>query len=109
MENRTDAHARNVAAVAARVRDLVGRGEPVHVAKGGVHHVVPLPNDPRFRSRPIDVSSLREVLDVDAAGRRCVAEPGVTFKDLLAHTLPLGLIPAVVPELESITLGGAVA
>jgi FAD/FMN-containing dehydrogenase len=109
MDHEKESHTRKVAAVAARVRDLVGRGEPVHVAKGGVRHVVPLPNDPRFRSRPIDVSALRDVLEVDVARRRCVAEPGVTFKELLAKTLPHGLVPAVIPELEGITLGGAVA
>jgi FAD/FMN-containing dehydrogenase len=38
-----------------------------------------------------------------------VAEPGVTFADAVRATLPHGLVPAVVPELEGITLGGAVA
>ena len=102
-------HDRRVAAVAARLAELAAAGEPVHIAKGGVHHVVPLPGDARFRTRPVDVSSLRHILEVDVAGRRCVAEPGVTFAELVAATLPHGLIPTVVPELEGITLGGAVA
>ncbi|TMB48726.1 MAG: FAD-binding oxidoreductase, partial [Deltaproteobacteria bacterium] len=80
-----------------------------HVDKGGVHHVVPLPaGDRRFAGRRVDVSALRHVLEVDVERRRCVAEPGVTFADLLNATLPHGLAPAVVPELEGITVGGAV-
>src|SRR5690606_6027705 len=83
--------------------------EPVHIDKGGVHHVVPLPSDPRFRSRPIDVSALRRIVEIDRDARRCTAEPGVTFAQLVDATLPQGLVPAVVPELEGITVGGAVA
>jgi len=108
-EPRLAAHERKVEEIAARVRDLVGRGEPVHIHKGGVHHVVPLPNDPRFRSRPIDVSSLREILSIDPEAKECVAEPGVTFAEVARATLAHGLLPTVVPELEGITLGGAVA
>jgi len=102
-------HDRKVADIAARVRELVGRGDPVHIDKGGVHHMVPLPGDPRFRSRPVDVSMLDQILDIDVDRRVCVAEPGVTFARLVAATLDKGLLPTVVPELEGITVGGAVA
>lgn len=102
-------HESKVSAIAAAVRERVGRNEPVHIAKGGVRHVVPLPNDSRFGGRPIDISSLREILQIDVAGRRCVAEPGVSFAEIVRATLAHGLIPTVVPELEGITLGGAVA
>ncbi len=102
-------HAARVSAIAETLRDLAHTGEPVHIDKGGVHHVVPLPGDPRFRTRKVDVSSLGHILHLDPTARVCVAEPGVTFASLLDATLPLGLIPAVVPELEGITLGGAVA
>ena len=40
---------------------------------------------------------------------RCVAEPGATFAAVVRRTLAVGLLPKVVPELEGITLGGAVA
>src|SRR5438876_1197063 len=102
-------HDEKVRAIAARVCELVGKNEPVHIDKGGVHHVVPLPGDPRFASRPIDVSSLREILSIDVTNRLCTAEPGVTFAEVTRATLAHGLIPMVVPELEGITLGGAVA
>lgn len=109
MQTTVDVHDRAVAAIADQVRSLVGRGEPVHIDKGGVHHVVPLAADPRFRSRPVDISGLGRILSIDVAGRRCVTEPGVTFADLVRATLPHGLVPAVVPELKEITVGGAVA
>src|SRR5690348_8462982 len=102
-------HEEKVAAIAAEVRARVDRGEPVHIYKGGVHHFVPLPGDARFSGRPIDVSSLNDILSIDAEKRLCVAEPGVTFAQLVAATLAHGLLPAVVPELEGITVGGAVA
>ncbi|HEY8379110.1 MAG TPA: FAD-binding oxidoreductase [Nannocystis sp.] len=105
----TAEHEARVHAIAAEVRDRIGRGEPVHIDKGGVHHVVPLPGDRRFRSRAIDVSMLRRVLQIDREARLCVAEPGITFAELVDATLPFGLVPAVVPELEGITIGGAVA
>lgn len=102
-------HDRKVTQIAGRLRELADSGEPVHIDKGGVHHVVPLPGDPRFRTRPVDVSMLDQVLEVDPEGRRCVCEPGVTFARLLEATLPHRLLPVVVPELEGITVGGAVA
>src|SRR5439155_1577242 len=85
------------------------RGEGAHVHKGGVHHFVPLPGDRRFHGRAVDASALRDVLRVDPDARVLVAEPGVTFADAVRATLPHGLVPACVPELEGITLGGAVA
>ncbi len=105
----TAPHAEKVARVAAQVKDLVGKGLPVHIQKGGLHHFVPLPGDPRFAGRPIDVSPLREILEIDVAGKRCIAEPGATFAEVARATLAKGLLPKVVPELEGITLGGAVA
>jgi FAD/FMN-containing dehydrogenase len=103
------AHDATVAEIAAQVRERVGRKEPGHIEKGGVHHFVPLAGDRRFGGRPVDISRLNRVLEIDPIGRRCVAEPGVTFGELVRATLAHGLIPTVVPELEGITVGGAVA
>ncbi len=70
---------------------------------------MPNPRDPRHADKKIDVRALREILHIDVDNKLCVAEPGVSFVDLLARTLPLGLMPKLVPELERITLGGAVS
>ena len=106
---RPDDHDARVAAIAAQIQRNAAAGQPVHIDKGGVHHVVPIPGDPRFRSGKLDTSALHHILEIDVERRICVAEPGVRFADLVRITLPLGLAPTVVPELEGITLGGAVA
>jgi FAD/FMN-containing dehydrogenase len=105
----TTVHEGKVRRVADQVRAHAETGQRVHVSKGGVHHVVPLPGDTRFDTPAVDVSSLNQILSIDPVHRTCVAEPGVTFRELVEATLTHGLIPAVVPELEGITVGGAVA
>ena len=102
-------HDAKVEAVCAQVRAASASGQPVHIQKGGVHHFVPLPGDRRFAGNAVDVSALDEVLEVDAGARTCTAEPGATFAEVVRRTLAHGLLPKVVPELEGITLGGAVA
>jgi FAD/FMN-containing dehydrogenase len=104
----SSAHDRRVARVADQIRAL--DGSSAHVAKGGVHHVVPLPGrDARFSGQRVDASELRNIIEIDATQRRCVAEPGVAFEDLVRATLRKGLLPRLVPELKGITVGGAVA
>lgn len=108
MNNET--HDVKVNAIAATMRERARKGEPLHhLAKKGVHHVVPLPRDKRFVNRPLDLSSLDQILDIDPVNRVCTAEPGVTFGRLVRATLEHGLIPTTVPELEGVTIGGAVA
>jgi FAD/FMN-containing dehydrogenase len=104
-------HDERVKRVAEQVRARAAAGDAgrVSLGKREVSHFVPQPSDPRHKDRKVDVRALREVLSIDAERRLCVAEPGVSFKDLLAQTLPLGLMPKLVPELEGITLGGAVS
>jgi FAD/FMN-containing dehydrogenase len=102
-------HDDKVRTIAATLRGLSERGERAHIWKGGVHHFVPLPTDSRFTGRTVDVSSLREVLSIDREQRLATAEPGVTFAELVRATLAHGLAPMVVPELEGITVGGAIA
>lgn len=83
--------------------------EPVSFKKRAVSHEVPKPNDARYADEKIDLTDLDEILEIDVGGRTCTAEPGVTFDDLVQATLPHGLVPGVVPELRTITIGGAVS
>ena len=83
-------------------------GTPVSLKKAAPPHSVPKWNDLRRDDKKIDVSDLTEILEVDPVHRRCVAESGVMFDDLVEATLRYGLVPKVVPELKSITVGGAV-
>src|SRR5262245_41728104 len=82
---------------------------PLSLRKKTVSHQVPKAHDLRHRDDKIDVSELTEILSIDAANRICVAESGVTFVDLVHATLKHGLVPIVVPELATITVGGAVS
>lgn len=59
-------------------------------------------------ARGLDVSGLTGVIDVDAAARTADVAGMCTYEDLVAATLPHGLSPLVVPQLKTITLGGAV-
>ncbi len=69
----------------------------------------------RFRDQPggsrvaeLDVSAFSRVLHVDPASRTAVVGGMTTYEDLADATLPHGLMPFVVPQLKTITLGGAV-
>ncbi len=57
----------------------------------------------------LDVSGLDGVLSVDPESRRAEVQGMCTYERLVAATLPHGLIPLVVPQLRTITLGGAVS
>ncbi len=59
-------------------------------------------------SARLDVSDLNHVIDVDPVSRTARVQGMTTYEDLVASTLPHGLMPLVVPQLRTITLGGAV-
>jgi FAD/FMN-containing dehydrogenase len=67
----------------------------------------------RFRadsaSQGLDVSQFGHVLSVDPRARTAVVGGMTTYQDLVAATLRHGLMPLVVPQLKTITLGGAVS
>ncbi|EME17651.1 hypothetical protein G419_18604 [Rhodococcus triatomae BKS 15-14] len=56
----------------------------------------------------LDVSGLTSVISVDPEARTADVAGMCTYEDLVAATLPYGLAPFVVPQLKTITLGGAV-
>ena len=56
----------------------------------------------------LDVSGLTGVIEVDPAARVADVQGMCTYEHLVDATLPHGLIPLVVPQLRTITLGGAV-
>ncbi|AGU53034.1 putative FAD-binding oxidase [Variovorax paradoxus B4] len=61
---------------------------------------------PRHR---IDLGGFDHVIDIDAAAGTLQAEGMVSYEQLVAATLPHRVMPAVVPQLRTITVGGAVA
>ena len=67
-----------------------------------------------FRSRAraeqlVDVTDFDRVISVDETNMLAEVEGMTTFDAFTRETLKHGLLPAVVPELKSITVGGAVA
>ncbi|WKN47222.1 FAD-binding oxidoreductase [Nocardioides sp. Arc9.136] len=56
----------------------------------------------------LDVSGLTGVIAVDPVARTADVQGMCTYEDLVDATLPHGLTPYVVPQLRTITLGGAV-
>ena len=57
----------------------------------------------------LDVRSFDHVLAIDPAGQWVEVEGMTTYEDLAARTLAAGVMPTVVPQLKTITLGGAAA
>ncbi|KAA0085631.1 FAD-binding oxidoreductase [Mycolicibacterium sp. P9-64] len=72
------------------------------------------PTSNLFRARAktsakgLDSSGLTGVISVDPEARSADVAGMCTYEDLVAATLPFGLSPLVVPQLKTITLGGAV-
>ncbi|WP_116050608.1 FAD-binding oxidoreductase [Amycolatopsis palatopharyngis] len=85
--------------------DSVPRDRPIRLAKR-------TSNLFRGRAEPdqhgLDVSGFTEVLHIDPDGRTADVEGMVTYEKLVRATLEHGLMPLVVPQLKTITLGGAV-
>ena len=82
---------------------------PLSRKKRTVSHQVPKVNDKKYSDEKIDMIDFDEVIEVDPVRRICIAEPGVPFCKVVEKTLPLVFVPIVVPELKTITIGGAVA
>jgi FAD/FMN-containing dehydrogenase len=73
------------------------------------------PNSNLFRARQqagvrrLDVRALNQAIAVDADAKLAVVEGMTTYEDFADATLPFGVLPTVVPELATITIGGAVS
>jgi FAD/FMN-containing dehydrogenase len=101
-------HATKVSRIAAQLC-AHDASRPVSLRKKAPPHQVPKGRDLRRRDDKIDVSDLTQILHVDPIAQLCIAESGVMFCDLVEATLRFGLVPIVVPELKTITIGGAVS
>jgi FAD/FMN-containing dehydrogenase len=100
-----EAHALRCARAAAALR-AQGDGGPVRVAKRGSNLF--RDRDPAPRAR-LDLSDFTHVLEVSPAQGWVDCEGGTSYETLVDACLPQGVMPAVVPQLKTITAGGAVA
>jgi FAD/FMN-containing dehydrogenase len=98
-----DAHALRREALARELREGTG---PVGLAKETSNL---FRDRERAARRRLDVHAMSHVLAVDAQAGTVDSEGMATYESLVAACLPHGVMPAVVPELKTITLGGAVA
>jgi FAD/FMN-containing dehydrogenase len=101
-------HAAKIARIATQLRAHPPT-RPVSLRKSAPPHQVPKAGDLRRTDSKIDISDLTAIIDIDPVAMTCTAESGVMFEDLVAATLRYGLVPIVVPELKTITIGGAVS
>jgi FAD/FMN-containing dehydrogenase len=101
-------HADKVGRIAGALARRESRA-PLSLRKRSASHRVPKARDARYSDERIDIGALDQILSIDPEARTCVAESGVTFAALVSATLAHGLCPLVVPELEGITVGGAVS
>ena len=80
-------------------------GQPIRLAKRTSNLFRPRTEE---RTAGLDVSGLDGVISLDAAARTADVQGMCTYERLVAATLRHGLMPKVVPQLKTITLGGAV-
>lgn len=63
----------------------------------------------KVQERPLSVRDFNHVLSVNAREGWADVEGMTTYEDFVDETLKYGLMPTVVPQLKTITIGGAVA
>ncbi|MBB1041974.1 FAD-binding oxidoreductase [Dietzia sp. Cai40] len=85
--------------------EAVPVGEPVRLAKKTSNLFRPRASS---SSPGLDTTGLTRVVSVDPDTRTADVQGMCTYEDLVDATLPYGLMPYVVPQLKTITLGGAV-
>lgn len=88
-----------------QLRGAAAAGQPLGLRKDTSN----LFRDPGRAARRLDVRGFNHVLAIDRDRGWVEAEGMTTYEDLVAATLAQGALPAVVPELKTITLGGAAA
>jgi FAD/FMN-containing dehydrogenase len=59
------------------------------------------------KTKKIDVSHFNQVISIDPTSLTAVVEGMITYEDLVRETLKYNTLPPVVPQLKTITLGGA--
>ena len=105
LKDAPEQYERKKARLVAEFKEALARGATIGLGKKTSN---------LFRSRRqakhlIDVSHFNRVISIDAKDMLAEVEGMTTFDDFTKETLKHGLLPAVVPELKSITIGGAMA
>ena len=99
-------HARRVQALREQLRDAGEPGVPLGLAKVSSNLFRDRQEAPKRR---LDLRDFCHVLQIDADAGWVDVEGLCSYEALVDATLPHGVMPAVVPQLKSITVAGAVA
>ena len=101
-----DTHHLAVSSIACRIAYFYAEKTPFRIYHGSTNST----RSTTFSdATSIDTSGLKNVISVDHQARTCLVESNVPMDALVAATMPLRLIPPVVPEFPGITVGGAFA
>jgi FAD/FMN-containing dehydrogenase len=101
-------HGQAVEALLASYRDIAP-GDRVRLAKKTSNLFRPRSAPSSARSSAgLDVSGLDGVIEIDTVAQTADVQGVCTYEQLIDEVLPHGFIPYVVPQLRTITLGGAV-
>ena len=101
-----DDHKKSVSEIASVVRRFYDFKESFWIYHGSTNSTRPISFE---RTRMVDTSEFRRIIFLNKKEATVIVEPNVSMDDLVAATLPYGLIPPVVPEFPGITVGGAFA
>ena len=99
-----DAYRRRLATLRGQYESIPS-GERVRLAKKTSNLFRPREQGP---TTGLDVAAFDGVIEVDPAARTADVQGMTTYEHLVEATLPHGLMPLVVPQLKTITLGGAI-
>lgn len=104
MVNQTllQAHRLRTERVASQVRTLHERKEPFRISHGGTNSTRRKNNE----SNTVSTSDFSNILNIDREKYVALVEPNVSMEQIVDATLPLGLVPPVVMDFPSITIGG---
>lgn len=97
-------HALRARKLSEHIKQFHGKQQGFRVYHGSTTSTRRTVYDPK---QSIDTSSFCHVLRVDEEKKVAIVEPNVDFGKLVDATLAHGLIPKIVPELSTITVGGA--
>ncbi|PSK45366.1 hypothetical protein B9Z65_2506 [Elsinoe australis] len=101
-----DDHNTRVTSLATHVRSFHDRKIPFRCYHGSTTSTRKVQYSP---DTSVDTSSFVNILSVDPARRTALVEPNVSMASLVTASLPHNLVPAVVPEFTTITVGGCFA
>jgi FAD/FMN-containing dehydrogenase len=105
MDTEAQSHAQRAAKAAETLRAAAADAAPLGLRKSTSN----LFRDVGARRRRLDLGELCHVIGADPAASWVDVEGMTRYEDLVAWTLPRGCMPAVVPQLKTITAGGAAA